>query len=127
MCKALLILKNTGTFEKESSKSEKDYELMVKTLLQDTMIDVKENLESQKHSIGILMELHNINDKFLIKKCNETIEKADKISKKIDKYIDNRKNKIKFREIYAIINLILEANKYNDLMKEYIHQLNRYK
>lgn len=67
-----------------------------------------------------------IDDKFLLKKCNEILDTSNKLLKKLSRYNDAKHIRCnRYKDMYTIYSLITDAYRTSVIMQDYITQLRR--
>lgn len=127
---AIRDFKDTIFIKKEHSKSDRQYMRKLQESLKIDLLKTAEEFNIERKSIEAHLnkvDSMNINDKYLITKCEELLESSSKLAKKLTKYQNEKHIKCtRFKEMYTIYLLISEANRNISIMRSYATQFNKY-
>lgn len=126
----LKIFKNNISKKGEHGVSDKQYIAKLQDSLKTDLVDVIELFDRERQNIELCIlraEEIKIDDEYLLRKCQETLDSSVKLTRKLSKYKDSKDIKcIRFKEMYTIYSLISEANDKISIMRSYTTQLNKY-
>lgn len=109
------------------AKEEKKYALQLICTLESDLKIAYEDLDRFKNELEVTFEKskkYDVDDKYLLKKCEEHFEKIEKSLKKGKKRKQKQTKTIK--DMYDSYSVIMELMSTKTITKEYINQLNRY-
>ena len=130
LIKTVKDFKDNISIEKEHIKSDKHYMRKLQESLKNDLLNAAETFNIERKNIEVYLnkvDSMNIDDKYLITKCEELLESSSKLAKKLTKYQNEKHVKCTtFKEMYTIYSLISEANHNISIMRSYITQFNKY-
>lgn len=128
--RAIRIIKDKVFLYKEHNKDDRAFAVMLHRSIKENIESTYDELNNKRNILKLLVEKSSetkVEDKFLITKSNEAIEKANKLLKKADRMKDQKVGEhIVFKDMYNMYCFTNDMGKLLESIKEYIHQFNRH-
>lgn len=114
--------------EKSERRGDREYAVNLDIRLRESVKDNINSLNSKKDVIiRLLVGLEDLDDAdYLREKINNTLEKSNKVSKKLKRLDNSKHTKIRFKDMYNMYDTIMESINTQETLQIYINELRRY-